>query len=233
MNWLLIIVIVGMLLCILHGYRKGFLRILFSLVSIILAIVFVTIATPYICSFLENNTPLKAKIEEKCLTHIELSAKENMEDKAEDQQDALSDAGITLPSAIWEKIIAQGVGAADTALEKTGTYEMLADSLSHFIVNGIAFFAALVLASIALFILARVLNVIAMLPLIRNVNHLLGVLAGFVQGMVLLWLFLYLVAICCTSSFGIKMLDYINQSELLSYLYNHNLVLYVIMMFFG
>lgn len=232
MNWLLIIIVVGLAFCILHGYKKGFIRILFSLVSIILAIAFVTLATPYICSYLENHTPLKANIEEKCLEHIQLSAKDKMGSEADSQEKTLSDAGITIPSGVFEKMVNQGVNTADYALEKTGAYQTLASSLAHFIVNGIAFFAAFVIATIALFIIARLLNLIAMLPLIRNVNHLLGVIAGFVQGMVLIWLFMYLVAVCCTSSFGVMMLDYINKSMILSYLYNHNLVLYLIMLYF-
>lgn len=232
MNWLLIIIAVGLAFCMLHGYKKGFIRILFSLVSIVLAIAFVTLATPYICTYLEDHTPLKTNIEAKCLEHIQVSAKDNMAEEAGNQQKTLTDAGITLPSGIFEKMLDQGVSTANDALEQTGAYQALADSLSHFIVNGIAFFAAFVIATIALFIIARVLNLIAKLPLIRNVNHLLGVIAGFVQGMVLIWLFLYLVAVCCTSSFGIMMLDYINESMLLSYLYNHNLVLYLIMLYF-
>ena len=67
MNWLLIIIAGVLLLCVLHGYRKGFLRILFSLVSLALSIAFVAIATPYICDFLENHTKLQAAIEEKCI----------------------------------------------------------------------------------------------------------------------------------------------------------------------
>lgn len=232
MNWLLIIVVVGLAFCILHGYKKGFIRILFSLVSIILAIAFVTISTPYICSYLETHTPLKANIEGKCLEHIQLSAKDKMGSEADSQEKTLTDAGITIPSGVFEKIVNQGVNSADHALEKTGAYQALADSLSHFIVNGIAFFAAFVIATIALFIIARLLNLIAMLPLIRNVNHLLGVIAGFVQGMVLIWLFMYLVAVCCTSSFGSMMLDYINKSMILSYLYNHNLIMYLTMLYF-
>jgi hypothetical protein len=183
----------------------------------------VTISTPYICSYLETHTPLKANIEGKCLEHIQLSAKDKMGSEADSQEKTLTDAGIT---------INQGVNSADHALEKTGAYQALADSLSHFIVNGIAFFAAFVIATIALFIIARLLNLIAMLPLIRNVNHLLGVIAGFVQGMVLIWLFMYLVAVCCTSSFGSMMLDYINKSMILSYLYNHNLIMYLTMLYF-
>ena len=46
-----------------------------------------------------------------------------------------------------------------------------------------------------------------------------------------LWLFFYLIAICCTSSFGIQMNRYIDQSSLLAWLYNNNPLLGLLMWF--
>ena len=40
MNWVLIIVLLTLALCVIHGYCKGFLRIVYSLVAWLLALVF-------------------------------------------------------------------------------------------------------------------------------------------------------------------------------------------------
>lgn len=235
MNWLLIGVLAVIVICVMYGYWKGFIRILFSLISIVILMAFVTISTPYIGKFLEENTSLQATIEEKCLEHIKSSAEKNMEDNLEehaaDRQKMLEDAGIQLPSGIWENLLDSGIGAADKALEESGMYQTLASSMSHFIINGIASLTAFIIGVVILFVVARLLNLVSKLPVIREVNHFLGVLAGLVLGMVLVWIFLYLVAIFCTSSFGIAMTDYIQQSTVLTWLYNHNLILYLIMMY--
>ena len=66
MNWLLIGVLAVIIICVMYGYWKGFIRILFSLISIVVLVAFVTISTPYIAKFLEENTSLQTTIEEKC-----------------------------------------------------------------------------------------------------------------------------------------------------------------------
>ena len=133
MNWLLIGVLAVMIICVMYGYRKGFIRILFSLISIVVLMAFVTISTPYIGTFLEEHTSLQAAIEEKCLEHIKASAEKNMEDnlkeQTSDKQKMLEDAGIQLPRGIWENLLDTGIGAADKVMEESGMYQTL--SLIH------------------------------------------------------------------------------------------------------
>ncbi len=233
MNWLLIIIAGVLLLCVLHGYRKGFLRILFSLVSLALSIAFVAIATPYICDFLENHTKLQAAIEEKCISHMEASADKTMEETLSDKEQSFQDAGIALPDGIWEKILGQGIGTANTALKESGLYESIAETVAHFVINGIAFFLALLIASVFVFIIGRMLGVVGRMPVIRDVNHVLGGITGFVQGMIIIWLILYLIAVGCTSSLGQTAIACIGQSKILTWLYNNNPLLYLIMIYFG
>ena len=62
MNWLLIAVILVIAWKMVSGYRKGFLRVAYSLVEWILVFVFVTWASPYVADFLTNHTGLQTYI---------------------------------------------------------------------------------------------------------------------------------------------------------------------------
>lgn len=66
MNVLLIIVISIIALCAIYGYWKGFIRMLFSVISLAATIVLVMAVTPYISDFLINKTStynnLKVKV---------------------------------------------------------------------------------------------------------------------------------------------------------------------------
>ena len=66
MNLLTIIVLIIFAISVLHGYRRGFIKSLASLVSIVLSIVLVNIATPYVTDFLKTQTPVYDYILEKC-----------------------------------------------------------------------------------------------------------------------------------------------------------------------
>ncbi len=232
MNWLFVIVLMVLIVSMARGYKKGFLRILYSLLAVVATIIFVTITTPYISDFIEKHTTIQAALQEKCLEHIRAAAEKNMEGEAQENREKLNDAGVSLPDGIWEDLIDAGIGVTDNALEQAGLYEMLAENMAHFIVNGIAYFVALIVISTALFLIARVVNLVARLPLIRNVNHFLGVLAGGVQGMIFIWIFFYLITVCCTSPFGMMMISYVNQSRFLMWLYHNNPVLYLAMAYF-
>ncbi len=66
MNWMLIIVIVIFLFAIFRGWRRGLLRLLFSLVSIIVLIALFSWLNPYISSFLKDHTGIYERIETWC-----------------------------------------------------------------------------------------------------------------------------------------------------------------------
>ena len=57
MNWVLLLVLLILGYNIIRGYRKGFLRIVYSLVSWVIVLTFVTVATPYINTCLLYTSP--------------------------------------------------------------------------------------------------------------------------------------------------------------------------------
>lgn len=71
MNWLLIVVLAILIICMIDGYRKGFVRVLISLLSIILTIILVGVVNPYISDFLIDKTPLSESINKKIVTMLE------------------------------------------------------------------------------------------------------------------------------------------------------------------
>lgn len=232
MNWLLIVILAVLVIFVIHGFYKGFIRIIFSLISIILVIAFIAWSTPYISDFLENNTPIYNSIQQKCETHIHEKVEANTEESIENSADVLVVAGITLPTSIQKRLIDESVGAADELLESTGLYTQVANTMAGFMVTGIAFLIALLAALVVMHIIGKLLNLFSKLPIIRGINRFLGLFAGLIQGLIVVWIFMYLVAVCCTNNFGQIMTGLINQSHFLTYLYNNNGVLQFAEIFF-
>lgn len=78
-NWLLIVIAILILCCAYYGYKKGIVRIVFSIGSLIIAIVLSSILSPYINHYVRYNTNIYAKIEEKCVDLISGSSEEEKE----------------------------------------------------------------------------------------------------------------------------------------------------------
>ena len=87
MNWLLICVIGILVVCALEGYFRGFIKIVFSLLAMIITLAVVSVAAPKITTYIEENTELDERITEKCLEHVEKNAQDRLDREAQEKSD--------------------------------------------------------------------------------------------------------------------------------------------------
>lgn len=250
MNWLLILVILLIAGNIVWGIYRGFLRVIYSMIAWILILVFVTWATPFVSEVLSEYTRLderiEAGVEERLHTLVrgeEPDAKEGQETAGENAgeeaspgaqakpgSDDIGELGIKLPKVIADKLLDTGA-AADQLLDGAGVYAKASGQASSLAMRGISFVLVLLIAVIAFHILATVLDLVAKLPVIGEVNHFLGGFAGLIKGVLLVWLFFAFVAMGSATSVGTGMIGLIYESEYLVWLYENNLVLSILMIF--
>ena len=235
MNVLTIVVLAVIALCAYGGYRQGFLRVAYSLAGWILVLGIVTFSSPYITRFLEENTKIQDTVKEKCLEHLEESKEEEQENPEEGEKEKDTDLpqynGL-LPEAVMENIVQSAAHGAEELLENSGVYENIAESVSRFILEGLSFFAAFLLASVLVRCLAGVLDIVSHLPVVKDVNKALGVMAGGIKGLLIVWLAFYLLAVCITNEYARGIYTYVKESPVLLFLYNNNILLQLILMFF-
>ena len=231
MNWLLIIVLVILAAYTIRGYQKGLLRVLFSLFSLIITIAFVTWATPYISNVLKENTQIYQKIQIKCEEKVKERMQEKIAQEKKKKETVLENYGITLPEHIEESLIGKIQKGADYTLEKSGIYEEMAKEMADFINYGIAFFAALIICAILMHFLQDMLDIVSKIPILKGVNKTLGVAAGLLQGLIIIWLFFYLLTLFQNVGWGEMLLSMIQESRFLTVLYENNILLYIITLF--
>lgn len=234
MNVLTIVVLAVIALCAYGGYRQGFLRVVYSLAGWILVLGIVTFSSPYITRFLEENTKIQDSIREKCLEHLKDSDGEKSERpedwEKEDENSPLYNS--LLPDTVVENIVSSAAEGTEEFLESSGFYENIADSISHFILEGISFFTAFLLASVLVRCVMGVLDIVSHLPVVKDVNKALGVMAGGMKGLIIVWLAFYLLAVCITNEFAREIYTYVEESPILLFLYHNNILLHFLLMFF-
>jgi len=105
MNWLLVGMILLVAAYMVWGYCRGFLRVAYSIAEWILIFIIVTWATPYVSSYIINNTQLAHVIEEKCIEEMKERVADG--DATEPVGDVghaqLQELGISLPESVTEK----------------------------------------------------------------------------------------------------------------------------------
>ncbi|MDD6492378.1 MAG: CvpA family protein [Firmicutes bacterium] len=92
-----------------------------------------------------------------------------------------------------------------------------------------AFFAALILTKLILLLLVRLMDLIAKLPLLKETNRFLGVLAGAGKGLLEVELVMLLITLGRNTEIGILMVNWIYESPVLTILYENNVVRMAVM----
>lgn len=228
MNWLLLIVILFFAANLVWGHRQGFLRVLFSLGGWILVLAFIVCTSPHISQYLYEHTKIPAKIEERCTRELQESVEEAMEERAQELQDSetgggelLREIGIMLPTVLVEKM-----------LTDSGTYEQLSQDISSLAVKGISYVVALVAALVLYALIQKIIKWIDKIPIIGGINRQLGVIAGGIKALIILWVFFAITATFAGTDWGRFILSYVYEAPILLWFYEHNLVLDTFAAFF-
>lgn len=236
MNWVLILVIVVLAGYTIAGYTKGFLKIVYSLISCLLMLIFVIGATPHIENYLRNETP----IYEKLVTYCEDKVRQQTEEQIEaeegntfssiiEENELLAFIVENLPKEAIAQILNQTTEVAEQFLEEHNIYGKAAVSMADLMIKGIAFVLALILGSILSVIIVKLIGIISSLPLIGFANSMLGLAAGAVNGLLVVWFAFYLVATWSATEFGATVLSYIYANDFLTVLYEKNIILAFLM----
>ena len=240
MNWLLIIVILVLAGNIVWGFSRGFLRVIYSMLAWIAILVFVTWATPYVANVLTEKTNIDNRIETNLDEKLhELVIGDTNGQKEEREPDAQNpgqgkknyrDLQMKLPDAVTNKLFDTNK-IADQILEGSGAYDVVAGRATDLVMRVISFVLVLLIAVISFHLLSVVLKVVEKLPLIGGINRLLGLFAGLVKGILIIWLAFAIIAMAGTTDIGIALISYIYESPLLIWVYENNFVLTLLMTF--
>ena len=220
MNILTIIILAIFAICVFSGYKKGFLKTAFSLVSWILVLVLCNFVTPIVTDFLIQNTDIEIVVQ----TTVETKVMEAVEQAV--QNASISELEATLPAELKVLIL--------------GEYESVSDALMNVValdltplVNGIigilGFVVTIIVLRIAMVVVEFALGIVSKLPLIGPMDKMLGVACGAGKGFIWCWVILAVVSVLAFTGTNTELATYISQSSLLTWLQDNNLLLNLIL----
>lgn len=143
----------------------------------------------------------------------------------------LTKLGVKLPDSVMNNISEKTADLAGEALDASRIYAQVSVGMADFILNGISFFIAFAVGMIVLHFFSGILGIVSRIPIIRGINKYLGTVAGAIYGFVVVWIAFYVIALCSTSEVGGALISYIYESPFLTYIYENNLIVTLIMMF--
>ncbi len=218
MNWLFIATMLIIGGGAFLGWRAGFVKTVFSLVSTIAVIILTILFSPMVTNMLKSSDIIYGGIRGQLASIIHFP---DMEEGT--TTDDFID-GLSLPDSIKDTLksneaITEYAGAR---LEELEVY--VCDTLTDIIVNAIGFIVTFLIAAAGLALLCFVLNIISKLPVLHQINTLAGVAVGALEGLVVVWIFFIVITMFGTTEFGRETLALISENPVLSFLYDSNLL---------
>lgn len=225
MNLLVLGILAFILLLVFRGYRKGFFKSAASAIGIVLAVLLTAILYPGVNKLLCQYTVLDDVIEQKIIEKFELPEETKTATRNE-EIDTIEN--LDLPDNVKGWLIANCNGETflESGVDDVCSY--IAKSLTAMVMRGISYVLTLLVLLLLLHILIMVLDVANYIPIVKSINKAGGAIFGAGQGILIVWIFMGIVTLLSTFSWAYQVIQMIDESPLLAWLYKKDIFLKII-----
>ena len=223
-NLVLLISLTILVFMSVYGYRKGLIRMAFSLLSTVLVLVLVSALTPMVSSFIAGTS---------VYDYIENNMQEYIEEYIEDNVGSTVSMGVSvqtevienmpIPETIKNTLIDNNTDSGYYEMEVDNFTSYLSRSLSKMLINAIVYIVLFIVIIIALRIAIHLLDLIAKLPVLNLLNKTMGTIFGLAEGVVILWIGCIVLTAFAHAAWAQSAFEEINNSAFLTLIYNTNI----------
>ncbi len=178
------------------GFKKGFIKVAFRLISFILALIIALVLYKPVSNFINNYTPIPNKIESKIESRISSSNKEETNN---------------LVANYYKNI-------------RNISTNVIAKNITNSIVNISSILIVFLLSRLILMFLRISTDLIAKLPLIKQFNHIGGFIYGLLAGFFIIYLIFTIITLLAPIIDLNNIIKPINSSIIANIMYNNNIL---------
>lgn len=226
MNWLYVTVMGYIVVSALRGFHRGFLRVVYSMAALAAAVLFIAVAAPALRNIILESTTISGQLETGCEKFIKKQIDQKLEDGTFMESMELS--LIVLPKKLQKELDHTAQSAIPELLKKYGIYKKMAKAAADILVSVIAFFLALIIISLILFIAGKRLDLFSKKPGIRLVNMVFGFFAGVAKAFLVIWIVFLLIQATQILPSSAAMIRMIEENAVLRGLYEQNPIVEVL-----
>lgn len=139
--------------------------------------------------------------------------------------------GADIPDVFKELLLSNNNSEVYASLGVTTFAEYLSKYLSKLIIGILAFLGTFLIVTIIVRAVVFALDIVSELPVLGILNRLAGVGVGVVIALIVISFIFIIITLLYTTSAGKMLMGMINESEFLSFLYNHNYVMKIATIF--
>ncbi len=231
--WLTLVIV---LICIIRGVKDGLVISVYRTFGFILAITIAMTAAPDV-----SNALIETPVYEVTYRQVQKTLfSENFTPSAQAETEKTDDAvpgqsvpadnsaenmligALPLPAFIKEALIQNNNPAMYEALGITEFRAYVAAYITKMLLHALVFIILMIVISLLLHLIAKALDLVAKLPVLHTLNKLGGLIFGFVNAVIVLWLLCTFFTIISGSQLGKEIYRQINELEILKIIYDQN-----------
>lgn len=210
----------------LSGFRRGFVKIIISLLSMVLTLWLVSVVTPYISTYLIENTGVYEMVKEKA--NSAFSEKNGLRDNTIEENQIETIQSYSVPETMKDVLIHNNTVDVYQKLMVTAFEDYISSFLARAVINIMAFICTFVMIMVFLKMTFLSMEIISRIPIIKGINRLAGLLAGFAEGMIIVWIVFLAATIFLGGEIGNRFFSAVDNSLFLTLIYNNNILLHLI-----
>lgn len=206
-----IILIALLLLAFFIGYKKGFVKSVWKIVALVLTIVLMLMLKTPVIKFL-SGTDFASTVNTKISETVSLP----------------QGGGVNIAENLNLPLFLQGeVNDQITTAQGSTINDTVNSSLTSLFITIIACIGLFIIIRLILAAVFMIISAVTELPLIKGVNKLVGGLLGAVNILFIVYLLLAVMSLFAPADS--KLFDEINNTYIVKYLYNYNILLQIFM----
>lgn len=231
MNWLLLFVILLIIIFCYRGWSLGVIKSVFLVCSTILALVITSICNPIVSNIFCSNEKIVSVTSNAVSNAIKVD-KENEEDTIKNQKAQNKKiVELPLPNTIKKQLIENNNKEVYSDLLVENFENYLCKYIAIMIIRAFSFLILYIIVRIGVFILAKMLDIISKLPVIKQMDKTAGLILGGLQGILIIWIGCIVLMLFSGTVLGKEIYEYINNSVILTFIYEHNILMLLLTSF--
>lgn len=230
-RWLEIFAAVYLIGMILYGHYKGFIKLSVSALALVITLVSVHFAMPYVAGWLKDSTPVYENMKkgiEQSVGLDEIFAGFGEETVPAKTEERTIIEGLELPEQLKKLLVENN----NSEVYQMMGVELFADYIGGYLADTFIKIISFILLFAAVFILLHVavvwLDLIAKLPILSGMNKIAGAVLGGAEALIFLWVGCLVFTALSGTELGASVMKQIYASPWLSWLYNHNMLTYFV-----
>lgn len=229
MNLMLLTFLAIVLLCVLLGYHRGLLKSALSAIGIIGAILLANVLNPYVRNLLCDHTNIKESVKSRIERGLNV---ERLDD-----QNSIYGKEEYLEKTDLPEIVKNYIRSNDkvrSGQDSLRSYvEQVVEYLTDMVMNGIAYVLTVILVAMIFVIALALSSLVSGIPVVKGIDKVGGIVFGGVQAVLIIWMIMLIVTFFSAFSWGADMMDMIDKSEVLAFIYKNNIFLKIVVDILG